>query len=228
MSERWQWRWEIPQWLFIASMLAASLAILPVAPEEMPVHWGLNGMPDRYGTRLEGLLLLPVIASGLYLLLRVLPRLDPRRKEYEHLDGVFGAMRIAIMAVITMMHLSIISTALGWQATPATVVPFCVGLLLALFGAALPSVQPNWIIGIRTPWTLSSDQAWERTQEHGGHLFIAMGLMLVVAAVVQAPWLLVSTLALDGIAVLWMIGYSYVAWKRDPERRPVTVRIWSA
>lgn len=73
-------RFELPQWLILAGVFIASLIAWSSAADRVPVHWGLNGDVDRYGGKFEGLLLLPLIATGTYVLLLLLPRIDPGRR----------------------------------------------------------------------------------------------------------------------------------------------------
>ena len=84
-----------------------------------------------------------------------------------------------------------------------------------MIGNLLPRARPNWFVGIRTPWTLSSDRVWEKTHRFGGRLFVADGLVIAIASLFWVPWaqvVLITVIAMTGAAVLL---YSYREWKRE-------------
>lgn len=87
---RTNWRTEWPHWAMLAAMFLLAAVTWRSAPDRLPVHWGLGGEVDRYGGRFEGLLGLPTLALGLYLLLRWLPRIDPGRANYAQFAGAYG------------------------------------------------------------------------------------------------------------------------------------------
>jgi immunity protein, SdpI family len=53
------WRIEWPQWAVIAAMFAATAILWSSSPAQIPVHWNAYGAVDRYGGKVEGLLVLP-------------------------------------------------------------------------------------------------------------------------------------------------------------------------
>ena len=76
------WRTEWPMWLLLIGMFALAAASWGATPDRVPVHWGLNGSPDRWGGKFEGLMLMPLIALGIYLIMLFIPRIDPGRANY--------------------------------------------------------------------------------------------------------------------------------------------------
>ena len=94
-----------------------------------------------------------------------------------------------------------------------------VGVFIAIMGILIPKAHPNWFVGIRTPWTLTSDLSWERTHKIGGTLFVILGVLMVASSFVApetAIWILVA--AALGI-VVFLFAYSYQVWKGDPLKR---------
>jgi uncharacterized membrane protein len=94
-----------------------------------------------------------------------------------------------------------------------------IGLFIAAIGFLIPRAAPNWFVGIRTPWTLTSDLSWEKTHKLGGPLFTAFGVLMIVAgffAPEQAIWVLVTAAV---ALVVFLFAYSYQVWKRDPLKR---------
>jgi uncharacterized membrane protein len=82
----------------------------------------------------------------------------------------------------------------------------------------MSKIRPNWCVGVRTPWTLSSKLSWDKTHRLAGWLFLVMGAMAVVLAFHQTGWMLALMLLVDAACVAWMLVYSYIVYRRDPER----------
>ena len=214
------WRIELALLLLIALMFGAALVVWPSAPSDIPVHWNASGQVDRYGGRFEGLLLLPLVALGLYLLMRYLPNIDPGRLNYVRFGGAYTAIRAGVLLLMAGIYAMVIAWVLGSPVDMSRAVPLAVGALFVLFGSVLGQVQPNWFVGIRTPWTLSSTESWSRTHRLGGRLFVALGVLFAVTGAFKlGPFGYVAVgAATAGIVVL--VVYSYFVWKRDPAKQP--------
>lgn len=214
------WRTELPMWLLLAGMFALAISTWSVAPERIPVHWGWSGQPDRWGGRLQGLMLQPLVALGLYGLLLFLPRIDPGRANYETFSRPYAVLRLVVMLAQAAIQTLVVLNVRGVHVQVGIVAPLVVGALFVVLGNLLGKIRPNWFVGIRTPWTLSSKESWARTHRAGGWVFIGAGLLLMtLAAVHRLAWTL-GVVALIGIAVLGLVVYSFVVWRSDPEKSP--------
>lgn len=219
------WRREWPHWLLLAGMFALAVFAWPRVPEQMPVHWGVDGTPDRYGGRVEGVLLLPVVALVVYVLLQVLPNFDPRRANYAQFAGPYALIRFATHVLLTGIYGVAIAAALGYQLNMTRIVVPAVGLLLIILGSVMGKLRPSWFVGIRTPWTLSSTRAWGKTHRLGGWIFIVVGLVMVLAGLLNLPVLLLVALAGLGVALIGLSLYSYLIWREDGgANRPPGIR----
>ncbi len=115
------------------------------------------------------MLLLPPTALGLYLLLLLLPRIDPRRANYAQFRGAYLVLRVAILMFLVLIYGFVLLWTRGIR-LDVLVIPILAGGLLVVMGV-MGRVQPNWFVGIRTPWTLSSDLSWRETHRLGGWPF---------------------------------------------------------
>lgn len=201
--------------LAIAVAFAFTAAVYGRLPEELPVHWNIRGEPDRWAGRLHGALLLPVLALGLWVLLSVLPRLDPRKANYAKFSGTYDLIVTSLVVVAAGIHVAVLGSAIGWPVPIERVVPALVGGLFIVLGNALPRARSNWWFGIRTPWTLSNERVWERTHRVGGYLMVGVGCLLLVAAIVPGPH--TAIIATGGLAVMAVVSvaYSYIAWRQE-------------
>jgi uncharacterized membrane protein len=206
-------RWIAP--LLILLAVTASALVYARLPARVPLHWNVHGVVDRYGSRAEGAFFLPGMMLLLWLIMRFLPRVDPRRENYAKFADTYELVVNSIIGLFAVMHAALIGTALGWPVSMARLVPALVGLQFLILGNALPRARPNWWFGIRTPWTLSNDRVWMRTHRVGGYLLAAAGLVLLVAAALPRLW----TITLGGVALVvasfGSLVYSYVAWKQE-------------
>lgn len=203
----------------VTAAIAASLAAFARLPERVPVHWDAAGNVDRYGSRLEGTLMLPAAILLLAILIPVLPRIDPRRANYEKFRPTYHLVMNATLTMMLAIHLAALGSALGFDVPLERLVPVGVGILFLVLGNALPRARPNWMFGIRTPWTLSNDRVWERTHRVGGYLMFAAGLAVLLSALLPAGR--AATLVLVASVVVVTLGsvvYSYVAWRQETAR----------
>ena len=214
-------RIEAVQWATIGAMFVLAAIVWPFAPDRIPVHWALSGEPDRYGGKVEGLLLLPLITLGVYFLMRFLPKVDPRYANYALFRGAYGVLRLSMVVFLALIHGLILLWIRGVELDVAVVVPVLVGVLLVVVGNLLGKIRPNWFVGVKTPWTLSSKRSWVKTHRMAGWTFVLLGLAFVglglAGPVGQVPAFAVLVAASVG-SVLWLFVYSYLVWRSDPEK----------
>jgi uncharacterized membrane protein len=185
----------------------------------MATHWDASGQPNGYSNRFLGAWLLPLIMAVVWLILRAIPHIDPRRANYEKFSGMYDAVVILILGFMLVMHVVVLMAATGAPIRMERVAMPVVGVFIAIMGLLIPKAHPNWFVGIRTAWTLTSDLSWERTHRIGGPLFVVLGLLMVATTFIMpevAIWVLV--VAAVGI-VLFLFAYSYQVWKEDPLKR---------
>lgn len=213
------WRTELPQWAMIAGMCVLAAVTWAWAPDRIPMHWNIAGQIDGYGGKLEGLLMPPALALGIYLLMLLSPRIDPGRKSYALFTGSYNTIRLAVVTVLAALYGVTHLTLRGYPIDVATVVPLITGAMLVVLNV-MGKIRPNWLVGIRTPWTLSSKMAWVKTHRLGGWLFILSGLGLMAASVVHASWAAMACFGLLILSVVAAYAYSYRVWRDDPDKIP--------
>jgi immunity protein, SdpI family len=212
------WRAEIVQWAVIAAMFVGAAVAWPLVPERIPIHWNLQGQVDGYGGRFVGLLLLPIFALGLYALLLFLPRLDPGRANYKSCAGTYNLIRVAVVVFMAALYAVTVAAALGAAVDVGMVVSLGVGALFVVLGNVMGKIRPNWFVGIRTPWTLSSKLSWSKTHRLGGWVFIVLGPLVAAAGILRQPWFFMGTMAVGGLSLAWLVIYSYLVYRTDPDR----------
>ncbi len=207
------WRWLAP--LSVAAAWLMALAAYPFAPARIPIHWNVSGEIDGYAGRVVGIFMFPVLITAIAALLRAAPRLDPKRQSYASFSEVYGLMQVGVIVFLVIMQAIMLAVALGQPVNMGAVIVVLVGGLFVFLGNLLGKTRPNWMVGIRTPWTLSSPDVWTRTHRVGGRLMVGIGLAYMAAGLVL-PLPAVAAVIVAGAVGLVAVsmGYSYWAWRQ--------------
>lgn len=202
--------------IVVAAVTAAiSVWAYPRLPPTVATHWGLDGTPDGYSSRLMAVSIMPLVLVFMTVIFNVLPKVDPRRENYARFLSSYWLIANAVIVFLLVTHAMIIASGLGFDVKIDRLMPLGVGLLFVFLGNYLTRVEPNWFVGIRTPWTLSSDSVWRRTHRTGGWLMVIGGLVLAASAFVPRPAFLVLFVATIVIVAVIPIVQSYVLWKKE-------------
>jgi len=200
-------------WLLPAVYL---LYIFPGLADRVPVHFGLNGTPDRYGSKYE-FLAAPFILMGMsmlvYLLMKFLPAIDPK-KYVKYGEPVFQKIGVGIVVLMAAINIGImISATTGVFKADKLVLPI-VGLFFAFMGNVMHTIKPNYFAGLRTPWTLEDNDTWRATHRLAGKLWFVGGLILTaIALLLPAKAGLITFMSIIFVMVIIPVIFSYVYYK---------------
>jgi uncharacterized membrane protein len=199
--------------LLLAVGAAASAAVAPDLPERMVTTWNGAGEPTGTLPRTLGMWLVPGLGAALLGLFALLPRIDPLGGNVAAFRVHYDRFVVVISAFLTVVHLAVLAVNLGYAVDVTTLALAGTAALYYYLGTLLPHVEPNWFLGIRTPWTLSDDDVWERTHALGARLFKLSALIAVAGLAFgeYAVYFLVGP-ALATAAVT--VTYSYVLYAR--------------
>lgn len=205
----------VTQWISLGLVLAAlavSALLYADLPPQVATHFNAAGEPDRWSDPPTAALMMPVIMAALWLMLWVLPRISPQGWRVEPFADVWHRCQLAIIAFMLLMHVGVLGHAVGWWgADMGRLVITGVGLLLLVLGNYLGKTTRNFFLGIRTPWTLASDEVWRRTHRLGGWMMVGAGAMLVVMGIAGVNPLVFAVII--GAAVLVPVVYSFLAYR---------------
>lgn len=196
----------------VVAMFAASFALGPRLPETMVTHWNAAGTPDGTMPKFWGQVTLPAITAGVLAMTFLAPKIDPKRKNIESFRGVYNDFVVVLTAFLALVHGVALAINLGYDVSINAVIYGGVGLLFVYIGTVLRKARQNWVLGIRTPWTLSDERVWDRTHEVGSWLFIASGLLALVGAFAgrYAIYLVIGPVFLSALA---LVAYSYYLYE---------------
>ena len=202
----------------IVGAWAFSLAVFSRLPDRVPVHWGISGEPDRLGTRFEGAFLIPLLMTAIFVVMQWYPSRDPRATNIAKFRDAYDTIVATVIAFFLGLHVFALGNALGWQVDMTTVAFVGIGLLFIILGNLLPRARSNFIFGIRTPWTLSSDSVWTRSHRLGGYAMVVAGVVTIISAFLARPVGFTIAVASFALSALIPIVYSYIIWSRDHGR----------
>ncbi len=199
----------------IAFAITISVSLYDRLPDPMASHWNAANQVDGYMSRFWGAYLMPVVAAAMLLLFLVIPGIDPLKTNIAQFREYFNAFIVLIIVFLVYMHILSILWNLGYDQfnIGAAMLP-AMGLLFVFTGIMLRKAKRNFFIGIRTPWTLSSDRVWDETHRLGAILFILSGILSLLGAFFaeHAIWfVLVPVLG----STLFLLVYSYVLYQRE-------------
>ena len=198
--------------LFVIAMLAIAAWIYPHLPAQTPSHWDADGNVNGWMPRFWAAAIWPLTMFGLAAVFAVLPIISPRKFEIAPFARTYGIIVLATLAFLLVVGTVALLAGAGHHVSVQLVAPVAVGALLMVIGNFMGKFRKNFFVGIRTPWTLTSDVVWERTHRLAGWLFVAAGLVWIVGGLLYASpvVLVVSALAAGFIPVV----YSYFLYRR--------------
>jgi uncharacterized membrane protein len=213
-------RFELFQLLILAAAFVWAGFAWDRIPDVIPVHWDLQGEVDGNGGKFSALLLTPIVAVGAYLLMLGLPFIDPGRANYEQFAVPYTVARITLLGFLAVYHVAMQFIAFGYQFNMNVVLFVGAGVVMVILGNMMGKIRPNWFVGVKTPWTLSSKESWTKTHRLAGRLLVIVGLLSIVTAWSSSLFVFWLNAAALLITVVWSVVYSYLVWKKDPNRIP--------
>jgi immunity protein, SdpI family len=202
----------IPLILIVVSIFIG-IALYPYAPDQMPSHWNAQGDVDDYMSKFWGLFLMPLVLIGAYLLFLILPRIDPKKMNIDSFRSTFDGFIAVFSGFMFYIYLLTLAFSFGFISNMTQMLIPAFAFLFYYVGVLLGKAKQNWMIGIRTPWTLSNEVVWNRTHRLGGKMFRIVGLVTLGGLIIPkiAFWLMIVPVI--GVSV-YLIIYSYLEYRK--------------
>lgn len=194
----------------MAAVSVWALTRLPDTP--IPAHWALDGRPDVFQRPALVLFLFPGFSLALNLLFALLPRLMPPQSDLSRSRTPYEAAWLGSVLLMLIIHLGIVAVAFGAGVDILRLAVIATGALLLVIGNYLPKVRYNYIMGVRTPWTLASERVWDRTHRFAGVCILLAGLLSLAGGlfVPNNLWLVPIVLVPIVAATIASVVYSAV------------------
>ncbi|MFH1063667.1 MAG: SdpI family protein [Candidatus Woesearchaeota archaeon] len=210
-------------------VLAVLLSIFfyPYLPAQMATHWDVHDNANGYMSKFWGAFLMPIVMIVLTAMFMLIPKIDPLKKNIDKFRDEFEDFIAILLFFFLVLHLQVLLWNYGIRINPSSIVPFAVGMLFYFIGTLLQKAKRNWFIGIRTPWTLSSDAVWDKTHKLGAILFRIAGILAIAGSAFRgdaAMWFVMVPIL---SAVLICIIFSYIEFhklEKSPVHHPKKVK----
>lgn len=199
--------------LIILLSFILAVYFYPELPDQIPTHWNAEGKADAYGSKEMGLFLMPVLSIVIYLLLVYLPYIDPLKMNVEKFREYYEWTIVIFLLFFLSIQVMGILWSLGYEVSVQYIIFPGIAVIFYVMGELMKKSKRNWFIGIRTPWTLSSEKVWDKTHKVGAKLFQAFAIFIILALVLgfMNIWVIAGPAIL--IAV-WSFVYSYLEFSK--------------
>ena len=200
-------------WLFTAVMVIATFSL----PKIVPVHWNMQGVVDRYGSRYEYLLivLLPLITYyGMDFTKKIDPKYETIKKKediYEFFKVLMTLVFMVIAIVLYFMSFEIV------KINSTLLISLIMGVMFISVGNYMPKIPQNYYLGIKTPWALESEEVWRKTHRMGGYVFVLVGICSCICALTSSTIGLGVVVAMSLVFIVFLYVYSYMVSKKIGE-----------
>jgi uncharacterized membrane protein len=205
--------------LLIILTLASGVFFYNNLPERIATHWNFAGEIDGWGSGKAQAIAMPLLAIGMYLLFLLLPYLDPKKERYEQFNKVYHIFKGIILALMVVIYFIIGLNGLGYNLPVGVIIPGLIGVLFIVLGNYLGKIKMNWFIGIRTPWTMSSEEVWNKTHRFGGKMFILAGFLMIAEIFLPLSWKLPVFIIMMAVLLLGTVGYSCFVYLKEKKKK---------
>ena len=199
-------------YLFILAAVGVAAFLYPSLPDQVPSHWNAEGEVDAWMPKPWGVAILPLSAIFVFVIMRLIPVISPKGYRTDSFANVVHVFQVVMVGFMSLVAILVLLEARGIDVHLNEVIFIALGLLFIVLGSYFGKLRKNFFLGIRTPWTLASDEVWARTHRVGGWLFILQGIILLSGAFLPvSPNLLIGMVV---AIVLVPVIYSYVLYRK--------------
>ena len=206
--------WVIAAVIIVLAMFAVGGALISQMPAQMASHWNAEGEANGTMSRFWGVFLVPIMSLGLMGLFLAIPRIDPLRANIEKFKNYYYGFITLFFVYFFYVYILTLLWNLDFRFDVSRALMPAIGVLFIFVGLMILKAKRNFFIGIRTPWTLSSDEVWDRTHKVGGRLFIGVGIITTILTAFMseiAIWVMLGMVMATGV---FSIVYSYTIFHK--------------
>ncbi len=213
------------RWCFIIIIIQIILALyLGLSLSEdarIPSHWNIKGEIDDYVGKWTGILLFTGINLAILLLIMALPYISVRYKNaQERFEKVIPSLATIIIFFFAGIHIYMMLLAKEILSPSGNIIFYLIGLMFIMLGNLFPKIPSNFFAGIRTPWTLSSEEVWRKTHRLGGISFVAAGLLMIIITAIfgNSHTANIVMFVIFMALVLYPVVYSFILYKKEEKK----------
>ncbi len=186
----------------------------PQMPEKVASHWNAQGKVDDYMSKGWGLFLMPLMSVGFFLLFMLVPKIDPLKENIKKFRKYFDGFIVLLILFLFYVYLLTVFWNIGLRFNMSQLMTPAMGILFYYCGVLIENAKRNWFIGIRTPWTLSSETVWDKTHKIGSKLFKAAGIVAFLGILFPKQAIFFVIIPVILVTVYTLI-YSYFEYQKE-------------
>ena len=200
--------------LILIASFVQLIVVYPTLPQQVVTNWGFNGQVD-YGSK-STLWILWGISALMLPLFFIIPKIDPKGKSYEKVDGFYSIFRLVIVLFMTgMLEITILSVNDPHRFNVGKIVMIAASLLFIFIGNYMPKCKQTYTMGIKNMWTYADERVWNDTHRFGGVVFVVAGVVMLISTLVFTENInfIITLIAVFGSVILTTV-YSYLSYKK--------------
>lgn len=187
-------------------------------PEQIPTHWNVDLQVDAWGNKNSIWFMLFILPVFSYILMTIVPNIDPKKK-IDLMGRKFYQLKFILVGSMSVMAIIILYTIKNQSISSICLLFVPIGVLIILLGNYFKTIQPNYFIGIKTPWTLENEEVWKSTHTLAGKMWVIGGLLILISSFIfdknLARYVFFSIITFITIIP---IAYSYIKSKELKNR----------
>ncbi len=210
------WKKEIPYLILVVIPSIYLALIYNSLPEQIPVHWNIEGEIDQWGHKATAWLVPILLPLLTYLLFLLIPIIDPKKK-IAKMGSKYGQLKFLLVLFTTILAIYLIFAISRQDLFDSNFMFVLIGALFIGLGNYFQALKPNYFIGLRTPWTLENDTIWRKTHRLGGVVWILGGLVIIAASLLtgQDPgFFFYVFFSILTVMILIPVIYSYLLFRK--------------
>lgn len=159
---------------------------------------------------------MPLISLGMFFLFISTAKIDPLKENIKKFRKYFDIFIVLIIVFMLYAHSLALFWSFGFRFNMVQAMIPALGILFYYCGILIEKSKRNWFIGIRTPWTLSSDAVWEKTHKLGGKLFKISGI-IAFSGIFFLNYAFFIFFIPVIFSAIYTVVYSYIEYKKQPK-----------
>jgi len=189
--------------------IIAGIILWDKLPAEIPNHWNFEGEVDGWSSKPFAVIVMPLILLAIHLVSSFAMLSDPKNQEHTSKILQLGFWITPTLSIL--LSAVVYSTAMGGNIRVSIIIPVFLGIVFVVIGNYMPKCRQSYTIGIKLPWTLNSEENWNKTHRMASWIWVIGGLVTVIFGFLDIVWIVIPTLA---VLALVPIVYSYVLYRK--------------
>lgn len=202
--------------IFVIIVMCIFALTLYKAPciTKIPTHWNAAGEIDGWSGKAFGSLFLPILTIAMYLLMLFLPKADPLKENYQYFEKQYYFIRLMLVLLFAGIFFFMFLAIMGLKLNIMYFMVSFLSIFFVVLGVFMPKIKRNYFVGIKTPWTLQSDEVWIKTHKFAGKTMVIGGILTFFTIFLPSTTAFGFFITIMLVSALLPVLYSYLIYRR--------------